>query len=545
MTEQIMTSPGRCAAGQTHDLENEMTKIPVLPATDHVRNAHARLMDYVTGRFDAQGRFEVPCESRILESSLALSLLQAARIHPEHHERVRAYLRAAGDGPYVSALDRVLTGALLEGCPPAGPELTNAMMAGFDHFTAVRKRLLLETVLHVCGAVDKVAEPVWEAFEVGGLQVWKRVEMTACKAVLASARNCPDRVTDDDLALLAGTMDAGRIWEGNVLVHLMVLHALRLYPGHGDRFAKGTEAVLAAQRPDGGFSLVTDMDPVLTGIAGTALAEAHADPALLASIGAWLAARQRTTGSWNHNDDTTQTDVETSAFALETLLLIDRDCYRKQLDLGCRYLSRMQNTDGGVPVYQPGNPSEVSTTGESVTVWSRYDSSQYATQIDAGARFLIEAQHANGTYEIDWSASEGNGIMRATHALMDALATRVLPDTTAEQARAAVDKSIHHLLRVQNPDGGWGHYEGRHSDPISTAFALTTLGMADVHDPSPAAVAYLCAKQNPDGNIPSESETYSPRPLVIDFESLPAAYILRGLTLAMRGIERNQPRAHA
>ncbi|EDY47246.1 prenyltransferase/squalene oxidase repeat-containing protein [Streptomyces clavuligerus] len=501
-----------------------------------VRDA-VRLVAASTAALVAEdGRYPGTCESRVLESAAALRLLQLLVPSDPAVARARGFLCEAGKKERASELDRMVVAAALGTGVPAGPELTDRLLTGFTHFTAVRKRLLLETLLYLTGAVDRVAEPVWEAFEARHLQVWKQIEMTACKAVLAAALGRPERVTAEDLALLAGTVRAGEVFEGNLLDHVLLLHALARHPGHDGPVRTGLATLIARQRPDGGFPLVADMDPVLTGLAGTALAESGADPAAQARLGDWLAARQHPSGAWNYTAETSQTDIETTSFVLEALASIDPARHRGALRSGCAYLAGMQNTDGGLPLYARGNPSEAATTGEAVTAWARTDADRYAARIEDAVRFLIDGQCPDGTWGLEWSASEGNVILRAVYALLRATDAGVLPDGLAHRAGKAVDMAVTRLLTSQNSDGGWGFRPTRHSDAISTAYALTTLSLAGRHQAAPAGAAFLCSRVDTAGRVDAEYDTYSPRPLMIEITSLPRVYVLRGLVHAARSL---------
>lgn len=505
------------------------------------RQAQARLVCHLSCWINPDGGVYAPCASRIIESALALHLLELYAVRPDARRQLRNFLEAARSGKDVPYLDRILANAVLDHATPFGPELVDKIMKGFNHHTAMRKHLLVEALLYVVGAVDTVAHPSVELFDASDLQIWKQVEMTACKAIYAHALGRREWVSEDDLAILASLQNSDHVWEGNILVHLMVLHALRLYPECDREMRIGLTALLAAQRHDGGFTLTADMNVTVTGVAGTALAEAGADTVLLHRISDWLAARQQPNGAWIYNRLGTQTDAETTAFALETMLMTDQDRYDDGLGRGCAYLCSMQGRDGGVPLYEPGNPSEASITGETVTVLSRFGD-RYRSQVERGARFIIDQQRSDGSYDLNWSASDANVLLRVCHGLRDALVSGCLSPAVQFSARKTVRRSTQYLEKRQNLDGGWGQRAGQPSDPVSTGFALSALGTDGAPSAVEAGLLYLCDTQEEDGGFRAATETYSPRPILLGFATLSSAYALRGLSVALRALEDGQRR---
>ncbi|MFF7731129.1 prenyltransferase/squalene oxidase repeat-containing protein [Streptomyces sp. NPDC008001] len=493
-----------------------------------LRACRQRLIEHLTGWVDPDGGVDSPCESRVLESALALPLLDAPGIGPDVRQPLRAYLEKARASA-ASRLDAVLATAALGLPVPNGSGLAREITKDIDHFTAGRKRVLLEAVLYAVGAIDEVTPTPPDIFDAGDLQVWKQVEMTACKVILARALGKQGEwIRHDDLGLLASLLRPDRIWEGNILVHLMALTALQRFPAYQQQTLNGLAALLAAQRPDGGFSLCSDMNVTITALAATALAEAGADPALLDRMTDWLAARQDATGGWVYNAATTQTDVETTSFVMEALQSAPHPRYTEHLRRGYPYLCRMQNSDGGVPNYQHGNPSETSITGETATILSTQPI--HTAQVERAVRFIIDQQHADGGFSLNWSASDANVTLRACLGMQSAITYGRLQPPTEQAARHAVRRSTDFLGSRQNSDGGWGRQPGEPSDPTSTAFALCTLSRTRPDHPAAArAVTYLLNAQNPDGGFTAPPDTYSPRFILIDFPILPSIYALRAL----------------
>ncbi|MBB5109804.1 prenyltransferase/squalene oxidase repeat-containing protein [Streptomyces spectabilis] len=464
-----------------------------------------------------------------------LRLLEAEQVESATQAAIRRFLATTRAAGRLSEIDRVLLAAVLDRQAPYGAEVVDDLMKRFDHFTAARKRVLLQSILYAVGAIDTVVLPDRATFAAEQFQAWKQVEMTAGKCLILHARGLQSRVDEQDLTALAAAVRPDRIWEGNILVQLMIMHALRRYPGYGDVIRSGLPPLLAAQRPDGGFSLAVSIE--CTGFGGMSLIEAGVGGELATRIGQWLVSGQTTSGGWTYNPLSGQTDVETTALSLETLLRIDPHRYADALARGCRFLASMENDDGGYPLYNQANPSAVAQTAEAVSVFALCDPDRYASRIARGVRFLIDKQQDNGTFELDWHLSEGGSMMRAVHALRDALDASALPDPTAQAAGRVIDRTVQRLLETRNSDGGWGYTAGDPSNPVSTGFTLTALGMAWVRTGLHEGASYLCARQDLDGAIPASSDGYSPRMFLLELKSATAGFILRGLTHALRALE--------
>ncbi|MFD7641679.1 prenyltransferase/squalene oxidase repeat-containing protein [Kitasatospora sp. NPDC059795] len=474
---------------------------------------------YLAAQVEADGRMRVRCPSRVLESVLTERLL--ARHAPDDPAlgRVRGYLRAARHGAGLGALDRVLLGL------PAGEDV----LAGLDHYTAARKRVLVNTVLHLAGVHAELRVDAEEiALPVGALQNWKRAEWLACRVIRAHARAEP--VDAGDLAALAALVQGPVIYEHLHLAHLIVLHALSPHPAHGRAVRHGLELTAATQLPDGGFTVAVDFDLWVPSIAACALAEADADPALLARIAAWAAPHQHADGGWPYRPDVEQTDVDTTYTVLAFLQRHDRARHAERIAAGHAYLRRIQNPDGGWSTY-PGGSSEPAMTGGALAVLADRPGLDDG-RTDAvlrGARLLAAAQRADGAFERGWSLAENNALFRAVHGLAAVRDHALPPAADQHLIERALTAATAYLTRGQNPDGGWGHRHGSPSDATSTGCALAALGRLKQTGPVPAALAFLADTQLPDGSLPAVPDTTAPRGLPIDLPYMPTAYVLRGL----------------
>ncbi|EME97402.1 hypothetical protein H340_26591 [Streptomyces mobaraensis NBRC 13819 = DSM 40847] len=509
------------------------------PISAHVGSAAREAVQGAAGYLAAQvgpdGTVDAPCESRVLESALALQLLRYTELFPRSLTKVRSFL----DNPNsrASGIDDVIAAAALR--PPLHTSLpassdaasmTDQIIGHFPHFTTGRKKILLQAVLHALGAASVTQWPQDELFDSTALQGWKRTEMTACKVIIAHALGTPDRVSDTDLAALLPSHGPGEICHANILVHLLALTALQNYPQHRGTLNAGVTALARTQRPDGGFSLTRDMNTTITGMATAALAVAATNRSLQRRSADALADIQHSSGAWTFSLPADQTDVETTFFALEALHLTDPARYADHLRRGCDYLSDMQNPDGGLNNYAAGGISETSHTAQSLTIWAAHHPSRYTAQINRATRFITSHQRQDGGFDLNWSASTGNVILRVCHGLHTALATSALVPEQRDRARHTIINSTRYLLSHQNLDGGWGQQPDRPSDATSTAYALTSIAFtSEGKNAATAAAGYLCDVQQPNGAFNAPPDTYSPRPLLLDIKILPTIYAIRAL----------------
>ncbi|MFI8499665.1 prenyltransferase/squalene oxidase repeat-containing protein [Streptomyces sp. NPDC085524] len=510
-----------------------MTALPLTTAP-LVHAAVQRAARHLAAQVGTDGMLNAPCESRALESALAFRLLERQRVLPDMHTKLQAFLETVHRDTYAGTVDKLLASAALHHHAVPTSDPADQIISHFRHFTAGRKRLLVQAVLHALGALEAVTWPSRDLFDTTGLQLWKQAEMTACKVILAHALGRQEEITDKDLECLAATQRDGTIWQANTLSHLLVLTALDHLPGQHDTVRRGLAALPAIQRSDGGLSLTPDMDTTLTGMAAAALAAAASDPLLQRHLADRLVDLQQPAGSWTFTPQAAQTDVETTFFVLEALHLTEPARYADSLRRGCDYLCDMQNPDGGLNNYAQGGASEASHTGQALTIWAAHDPHRYASHIDRAARFVASQQEPDGSYALNWSASDANVILRTCHGLHTALAQGCLSLSAQEAARRAIDKSTRYLLTRQHEDGGWGQQPHHSSDPTSTAYALTTLTIVRPATQATARAAhYLCRTQRRDGGFHAPPDTYSPRPLVIDIKALPTIYALRALALTL------------
>ncbi|MFD0274136.1 prenyltransferase/squalene oxidase repeat-containing protein [Kitasatospora sp. NPDC127111] len=473
----------------------------------------------VISRVDPGGAVREACRSRSLESALALRLVERFGSEEPSGALLRAYLEAQLPG--LEGVERMLAEAALGGRRLAW-DAAREWLVRAPGFTADRKRALLEMLAVV---FDDRHVPVWDerAFEGAALHSWALVQMTAVKVVVAVAAGQSERVTDEDVRRLMDTQRAPHVWEGNVLLHLSVLHALVRLPGTEELVLDGLRKLMAHQRADGGLPFVSDTDTWCTATAGVALASVGTAPYVLHRLAGHLVGRQLPAGGWAYTDLSCQTDVDDTSVAVQFLHVLDAERYAGAISRGIRSLHAVRGEDGGFPTYTAGTPSEASMTA-AVTDALTVRPTAHGPVIAKALRFLACEQREDGSFPPDWSSSRLHTVFRV---LLAARRT-ASPDSAVQRM---VRRSADLVRGQQNGDGGWGQQAGDASDVVSTAYGLTALCALPDADPESALAAadFLVRRRTADGGLDAVPDSIGPRPFVFAVPALPEIFTLLAL----------------
>ncbi|WP_326594899.1 prenyltransferase/squalene oxidase repeat-containing protein [Streptomyces sp. NBC_01803] len=468
--------------------------------------ATGRLRDRLVARVGPDGGVRGPCGSRVLETALMLVLLDRTGLEPAARSRLAAYLSTHRDAP--KPLDRLLARAALDGRAARDELDVEELVAQAPDFTGPRKRALLHAVLVLLGATPTARLPAPEAFSLNGLHIWACVQVTAVKVILALASGNPHRIEERDLELLRSTQRAGKVWEGNLLIHLSTLHALAPLPHQHRLVSQGIRTALEHQRDDGGMPFIRDEDTWVTATAGIALHAAAAPAPVVGAIARRLVRLQHPGGGWSYTDGARLADVDCTSVAIEVLHLAGHDTYRTPARHALDVLRHLRGEDGGFPTYLAGAPSEAGMTAAAVNALSTQGPAHQA-MVDTALAYLASQQRPDGSFPPDWSSSRLHTVFRA------ALAAGRHPGvtTTGSPAQRVIQRAVTLVRTSQNPDGGWGQQDGDASDALSTAYALNTLSTQSAPTPAVArGVAYLLSQQRADGAITSIPDSIGPRP---------------------------------
>ncbi|MBT2509807.1 hypothetical protein J7I98_28850 [Streptomyces sp. ISL-98] len=498
-----------------------------------VKERMLRLRAQVAGCFDDRGAFEDVCASRVLESTMILTLLRRTRRYPAVQSGLVGFLTVRQADPGLSTLERRVAEASLD---LTGPDTaSDGLLGGFDHFTSGRKQMMLGTYLAVLGAAPYPELDI-SSIDHRGHASWVELALCSVKVLNAHGRGRPDLITDEDRAYLLDRLRSARrdIWEGNIGAHLLALLAVHAFAPDSQLIGDGIDAVLAARNPDAGVPFIPDYTAFLGSVAALALAKSGAERLLLTRIGDYLCLQQNDDDGWPFTERVQQTDVEGTGAVVEFLAAVDPERYGEPIDRGRRYIAAMANPDGGFPTYLRGHPTEVVMTANAVLALAP-DWDRYAPVLLPAVRCLIRAQKPDGTFERSWSLSEAHAIRRVMHAL------RCVP----ERARGGSDGELGgelggeldraaalaeaYLSDSQNPDGGWGQQAGDESDPISTAHSLGAGAALGTPPWCRRGTDYLLRHQRPDGGFSSKPDQVAPRPIPYDFPNLANIFVLNAL----------------
>ncbi|WP_410604766.1 prenyltransferase/squalene oxidase repeat-containing protein [Amycolatopsis sp. lyj-90] len=477
-----------------------------------IEDAIGLLRRHVINHVDSTGAVRLPCRSRPLETALLLRLLQHTG---QPFDRQARYLRTLPPGS--DPFDLEIAEAAVRRNATITDELRRDVIAKSPHFTGARKQALLDGLFAILGDTDD-SDPRYghDIFHRGGLHSWAQVQVTALKGVLTG------RLDDQDVHLLLATQRLPDIWEGNLLIHLFTLHALRRLPGTEQVVEEGVRKALRHIRADGGVPFVTDTDTWCTVTAGIALSAADAPEAILDRIADRLVRCQLPGGGWSVTDIALQTDVDDTSVALQFLQSRHRPSGDPAVERGLSALTAVRHAQGGFPTYVRDSAAEASMTVAALDAFT-FDFTRHRRILMDGLSFLADEQLTDGTFPPDWSSSRLHTVFRAV-----LMASRI-PDGLSGSAGQIARRALNFVLQSQNDDGGWGQRDGVTSDPISTSYAVMALCAQDDPRPVAAGARYLLRHQREDGSIPSVSDSIGPRPFVFRIPLLADIFALMAL----------------
>ncbi|MGW0547842.1 prenyltransferase/squalene oxidase repeat-containing protein [Streptomyces altiplanensis] len=481
-----------------------------------------RLLAHVLNRVGADGAVRDACRSRVLESALALALVeQCGSGHLDARERIVGYLerhRGSGD-----LMDAAVTAAALgrsTGHLPRHQALED-IVSRVPDFAGTRKRALVHAIFTMLGATTSHDDADPRAFDASALHPWAAVQAVAVKAILGRAAGSAP-AGRDDVTLLASTQCPGTVWEGNLFIHLSVLHALVDVPGMGGVVDAGLRTALMHQREDGGLPFVTNTDTWCTVTAGLALCSAGAPREVLHRIAGHLVRVQHANGGWSYTDHARLCDTDCTTVAIEFLHQLDADAYRDPIGRALDALVTVRGADGGFPTYGSGTPSEACMTAAAINALSTQGRHHHL--IHAALHFLADCQMPDGSFPPGWSSSRLHTLFRAY------LATRAHHGQSPVAVHDMSGRITGLVQAAQNADGGFGQQNGTPSDAISTAYALIILAGQPDAAPAARATGYLLTQQRPCGSIISVPDMLGPRPFPYHVPLLTDAFTLLALS---------------
>lgn len=507
---------------------------------DHVRQATSRLVAYVSRAVDPDGAIREECQSRVLESALALTLMTRTGTVSPARDRVVAFLQARRDAPW--ELDRLLArlalgraaGRAVAADAALIGRLTDALIGAAPRFLSARRRMMVHAVLSLlgCPLPPGLAPAASGKVRTDPMHSWAVVQEAAVTLILAAPAGVSNGATAAALSTLTTTRTATSVWETYVLMHLMTLHALAGVPGQEATVRSGLETALRYQRRDGGFPFIMEMNNWCTSTAGIGLAAAGAPPGLLRTMAGMLAAHQDDAtarslsrgaalrGGWSISPDVMQNDVDDTSCALEFLQTIDPVAFGGAVRRGVNALLEVQGADGGFPTYVADAASEPCMTAAAINALAPHPFTAPARERALAS--LADSQLPDGSFEPGWSRSR-------LHTMFRARLVAYTVDPHDRPIASMVERIEQRVRETQNADGGRGMEPGDPSDDISTASGLITMCHGTEPAPIGRAISWLLANQNADGGYSGPPDQVGPRPFPYRFPILTGIPVLIAL----------------
>ncbi|MDV9187002.1 prenyltransferase/squalene oxidase repeat-containing protein [Streptomyces sp. SR27] len=501
------------------------------PQTDPLEAATGALERRLALAVAPGGALPDRCVSRVLETALLLALLRTRGSHEHEQRQLTRYLDERR--PAADPLDALLIDACLRPhtLPADAADATRPLTGGLSRATGSRgrfKRSVLHAVLHVLGGLRLDAADAPTPAATPALSTFTLVNQLAVRAVYAQATghqhalSTRERFQFSDLLADAG----GRLlWEASASTHLLGLNALQSFrPGHR-LIDDAVTGLLLTCDVDGGVPFLDSQDLWLSAVGGLAFLDRPALRPYTARMGAFVASHQAHDGGWPFASGVRQTDVDSTCRAMEFLQTLDPHRYRHHLRRGAAYLAAIAGSDGGFPTWLESDHPDLDMTAGAVLALAPFGQDHHRL-VTAAIRFVLDAQLPDGSFTPSWTLSESSVILRAVDALD---AARTLPAADLARIDGAIARAAARLIVTQQPDGGWGHTPDSHSDPLSTAQALTVVSRYGPPHVTAAAGAHLLSRQSEDGCFPSPPDQVGPRPLPFDYPVVADIHALTAL----------------
>jgi len=395
-------------------------------------------------------------------------------------------------------------------------------------------RLPIELALFPPRLWRRVAFTVPAVFSLGVLHG----EMTRSGPARLAAAAAEPRA----LRYLADTQGANGGYQESPLLNGVVYVGLRAAGRDGAVVDGCLDYILRTQRPDGSWTCERDLELSVTTLVVDALAAAGTvDPAALHQTVDWLRARQfrapfpptgAPAGAWSWGYPSGWPDTEDTAGALTALLTLGVPPADDQIDLGYRWLAKMQNRTGSWGMFVRNSRITIDRPCPALT--ARVLMAFHRRDADGGAAvrralgYLRRAQSPDGSFHSLWFRNHSY----ATAAALEAHAR------TGAGGGPVAAGCVRWLLRHQNDDGSWGGRRGQAGTAEETGAALAGLSGDGVTAPADVldrAAGWLMARQQPSGE-------WAPAALGVYYLSLSYSSDHVANAFALRGLGRYRER---
>lgn len=326
----------------------------------------------------------------------------------------------------------------------------------------------------------------------------------------APSRNLPARALRDGVRerthRLLGEIqpDSGGYLEATPLTSFVVMSLAGMGRADSPVVANGIRFLVDSMRQDGSWPIDTHLATWVTTLSVGALADAGLLPAAdMPAMRRWLRNQQSTRehpfthaapGAWAWTPLSGGVpDADDTAGALLALRRLGEPTPGDvgAAAAGIRWLTGVQNRDGGIPTFcrgwgaLPFDRSTPEITAHALQAWSVWypdvDARLQRMLRRAGTRavrFLAQSQRPNGSWIPLWfgnedAPDEDNPVYGSARVLLGLQSDLVRGDSRAATCRLA---GVEWLAGAQNPDGGWGGDRDIPSSVEETGIALSALG---------------------------------------------------------------------
>jgi len=494
----------------------------------------AAIQEFLVSRIHPSGRWDGGCESRLLESGLALGLLRHSRYQHAYSKLARYCanaVSAARDPDHGSALATavpalVARAALGHPTPASAVGEVRALAASYRHESRDRKRALIDCMLASVGLLDWGRVPPPRAS--GHTHRWVSLLLGSFEVLRSAALGDPVPPVDTLAGALVDAQSADGSWDQHVLVTIFVLLSLTAAGAPEQAIDRGLRFLVRQQRQDGGLPFISSEDTWVTCLGSASLAESGLDPARFAHSIRYLRGQQRADGGWAYAELVEQSDTDDTAVSLSLLSrtgALGEPAIRRAVG----YLLDIQNPDGGFPTFVRGSGSEAEITAKCLVALRDADPGLTVQDTVKSWEWLRSVQDEDGGFAVQWNACDTFPVFHVVEAIH-----RYGIDSP--ENRSLLLRCVEFLLRLREPGGGWplSRDSGAGAHPLSTAYALAALARCGPDSCPPwvrsegAAFLLTCRRELLAGEVVPDS--LGPRPFPYSVPLLTPIYTLMALT---------------
>lgn len=482
-----------------------------------LNRAIERAARFLERELSAEGALLGTCESRPLESALlALTLRELGLV--DEAPRLFAYLRREAASEHLQPTSaRLVARALGEARERRGEARAASATV------STRKAFLIGVLESLADVADPPSATLPSSAR--SLHTFAQLPLRAAGVIAACLRN--DMIDPSDARYLADALAApwGDHHHLGLVTATLALALLASHPQQASlapsraRLEAAARSLIGRCGEDGGLSFIAAMEVFTTATALLALVECGQLGEPSARMAAFLSGQQTAQGSFAYAAQCSQTDTDSTAYALEALEGTGSAHLRTA---ALAYVADTQNADGGIPTYRRGDPSEiVMSAGMLCALLSLPPSLPGLGPIaERLLAYLLAHVEADSWHETSWSLSALNAPYRLSGALRTAQRAAWLAPSAHTLARIDRARETVALYVLERADAGFtlprSHGFGQH-DLIGASYALCVLtASSPQHSLTRRTADYVLAQQRPDGSFCSIPDQCGPRPFRYD-----------------------------